>query len=268
MADSIQPNFIKQNADGTVAAVFSGGVELTPADLSKSQQPEAENSIQWTRQADGALVAEVYSQVQDPGGIVGAAGTQIITYDPESKGGSLFLAAQQSPSNRQKGSANVSISSGQNGYPGQVSASANDTNGNQQFRNIIDGNGNTDFATIVARASGSGNCTYRTVTVPQGFYLIVLRATGPNIDDNLSYFWQVHAGNVQSSVIVVAHSYFNNTPVWGVGWGGEATLTMGQSASMGYVSSGAAGQVGFNTTNANVSSWAYSITRLSAFFPN
>lgn len=120
-------------------------------------------------------------------------------------------------------------------------------------------------ASAVVSLSGSGNCPYQTITAPTpGVYLLLLRALGPNIDDNQSYIWQVHGGNVQSAVVVLAHSYYNNTPCWGVGFGGEVTLTMGQSASMGYQSTGNANQVSFNTTNSAVSTWYVRLNELAA----
>ena len=167
MADSIQPNFIKQNPDGTVAAVFSGGVELTPADLSKSQQPQAENSVQWIRQADGALVAEVYSQVQDPGGIAGTASTQILTYDPEARGGQLYLSAQQSPTN-QDGAASLSVNSGSTGNVGSVTASANDASGNQSFVRVIKGDGSSGFLQLALNGNYKSRIVTGQVTWPGG----------------------------------------------------------------------------------------------------
>lgn len=145
MADSIFPNYVRQNADGTVGAVFSGGVELNSSDSSKNQPPASENSIQWVRQQDGALIAQIYSSVEEPGNIAGDSQFQQQVFDPDGRGAQLYLSAQPDQNTPNRGAA-VSISSGSTGNVGQVSVNAWDANGNESNAHVLKGDGSSDFA--------------------------------------------------------------------------------------------------------------------------
>lgn len=56
--DNLQPNVLVQNADGTIGADLSGGLQL-PAPTLDGQSPPNNAVVRWVRSADGSMAARI-----------------------------------------------------------------------------------------------------------------------------------------------------------------------------------------------------------------
>lgn len=260
MTDNIAPNYVRINPDGTVSAVFNGGVVLTSWDEVTSPSL-AESEIVWQRQSDGAVLAQILSEQNT---ITKETVTTISSEGPDVPNTSAFISL----------GGNVAGGAGYNYIElGAGTHTLNALNGDGTSDLLQKANNLTDLASstkalaslglVTDEGSGAGNLAYTVRTAETGLNLVHLRAIGPNIDHTIAYLWMVPEGNVQSLIMQIANGAYLGNQVWGVGWGSAVNFTPNQGAvNLSYVGGGNSNEMGISA-GGGTTEYAWSIVRLS-----
>lgn len=140
--DNLQPNVITVNPDGTIGATFTGTVYAKGLTLGATDSTaETPNTIQWVRQADGAVVASV---------------AQDLVIDPTTDTASrrLLLTATQDASAGDTGA--------------EVMAYAIDGAGGRHYATIIDTQSRASFLQLPTLAQLAVQAGNGTLSAPAG----------------------------------------------------------------------------------------------------
>lgn len=126
MSRDVQQNLIRVNPDGTISAVFPGGVIIP--ELVPQVTLDEDKQVSWVRNSDNALVAQVRSAT-----FVGSQEFDFFT---------------QNPDNSQIQAGLVAVSGNTISGGSQVYAFANDDAPRNQLREIIKSDGTSDFVQL------------------------------------------------------------------------------------------------------------------------